>query len=348
MVNQHIAGATFKQPAEVVEWMVAMQSQVYPMAKWAIGLRLPGAKDADIEEAFNRGEILRTHVLRPTWHFVHPSDIRWLLKLTGPRIQAFNKMYYKRKELDASTFKKSHQLLEKALQGGKHLTRTKLQAVLGKGKIKADGIRLAFLMMQAELDGIICSGKRDGKQFTYALLEERVPIAKSYSKDESLVMLAERYFRSRGPATANDFAWWSGLTVTECREGISALKDKLISDKWNGKLFYLVDTGLAKLKPVQRSFLMPDYDEYGIAYKDRSALFDDKIITQKEFYKNRYPHAIVVDGIIAGTWKIKKRSEGRNKFSALELKMFSKLSASKNDILQKASHRFQNFAYHME
>jgi hypothetical protein len=105
----------------------------------AIGLRLPGAKDADIEVAFNRGEILRTHVLRPTWHFVHPSDIRWLLQLTGPRIQAFNKMYYKRKELDATTFKKSHQLLEKALQGGKHLTRTKLQAVLGKGKVKADG-----------------------------------------------------------------------------------------------------------------------------------------------------------------------------------------------------------------
>src|SRR5690348_17054279 len=173
--NQHISANWFTSPEEIVSYMLAMQSQVYPMAKWAIGLRLAKCNTQQVDDAFDAGSILRTHVLRPTWHFVSPADIRWLLKLTGPRVQAFNNKYYLRHELDNKIFNKSNDVLIKSLRGGKQLTRNSLQAALEKSKIKAEGIRLAFIMMQAELDRIICSGPREGKQFTYALIDERVP-----------------------------------------------------------------------------------------------------------------------------------------------------------------------------
>jgi len=320
-----------------------MQSQIYPMAKWAIGLRLPGSTDALVEEAYNKGEILRTHVLRPTWHFVHPLDIRWMLQLTGPRVQAFNKMYYKRKELDTNIFKKSNQIIIKELQGGNHLTRTTLQTALQKRGIKAEGIRLAFLMMQAELEGIICSGRREGKQFTYALLEERVPAAKPLPRNEAMKMLTERYFKSRGPATVNDFAWWSGLTIKECKESISDLKPKMMTEAWNGHEYYFMETSFDKLKIADATFIMPDYDEYGIAYKDRSALFDKKFITPDEFKSKGYAHVLVIGGVIAGTWNIFKKNEGNNRFRVLDMSLFSKLPSSKQNALYRATDRFHAF-----
>jgi hypothetical protein len=175
MINQQIARSDCKNPQDVVKYMVAMQAQEYAWAKWAISLRLPGSTEIDIEKSFNKGLILRTHLLRPTWHFVSPADIRWLLKLTAPRVDAINGYMYRQLELDAKVFKKSHDIIVKELEGGKHLTRNALNQVLQKKKVKADGLRLGYLFMKAELEGILCSGPRAGRQFTYALLEERVP-----------------------------------------------------------------------------------------------------------------------------------------------------------------------------
>ena len=211
LTNQQIANTNFKTPQQIVEWMIAMQAQEYAMAKWAIGLRLPGSVEDDIEKAFTKGEILRTHLMRPTWHFVAPADIRWLLALTAPRVHAVNAFMYRQSELDTKLFKRSNDTIEKALSGGKQLTREQLKAALERKKIKADGFRLAYLLMKAELDGIICSGARQGNQFTYALLEERVAPAKPVQRKEALAAFTQRYFASRGPATIKDFATWSGL-----------------------------------------------------------------------------------------------------------------------------------------
>jgi hypothetical protein len=150
--HQQISDTAFKKPEQVVEWMVAMQAQEYAMAKWAIGLRLQAADDAMVEAAFNSGKILRTHLMRPTWHFVTPADIRWLLALTAPRVKAFNAFTYRQQQLDAKTFRKSHDILAKALEGGKFLTRTALNEKLKQKKIIAEGVRLSALMMEAELD----------------------------------------------------------------------------------------------------------------------------------------------------------------------------------------------------
>src|SRR5204863_2843961 len=162
LFNQQIAESKFTEPKQIVQWMVAMQAQEYAMAKWSVGLRLPGSTDAMVEKAFTDGEILRTHLMRPTWHFVTPGDIRWLLKLTAPRVDSINAFTYRQQELDTKVFKRSNDIVAKTLEGGKHLLRTELQTVLKQKKIVAEGVRLSALMMKAELEGIICSGPRRG------------------------------------------------------------------------------------------------------------------------------------------------------------------------------------------
>src|SRR6185436_10236792 len=168
--NQHLSATTLKSLKEVVGYLGAVQAQDYAGAKWAIGQRIPNATDAAIDRSFNEGEILRTHVMRPTWHFVTPADIRWILELTAPRVHAANAYMYRKLELNDAIFKRSNAVLAKALQGGMQLTRTELASAFNKAGIIADGLRLGYFMMYAELEGLICSGGRRGKQFTYALL----------------------------------------------------------------------------------------------------------------------------------------------------------------------------------
>ncbi|MEO7157329.1 MAG: crosslink repair DNA glycosylase YcaQ family protein, partial [Vicinamibacterales bacterium] len=170
--NQQLIDGKRWKPAQVVSWFGAMQAQDYPAAKWAIGVRSPGSQDGDVEQAFNDGLILRTHVLRPTWHFVTPEDIRWLLALSAPRIHAANAYYYRQVGLDAKTFAKSCAMIHRTLEGGKTLTRAELAVDLQRAKVPADGLKLAYLMMHAELEGVITSGPRRAKQFTYALMDE--------------------------------------------------------------------------------------------------------------------------------------------------------------------------------
>src|SRR5262245_3104343 len=184
LVNQQIADTKFETPQQIVEWMVAMQAQEYAMAKWAIGLRLPGSIDNDIEKAFANGEILRTHVMRPTWHFVAPADIRWLLTLTAPRVHAASAFMYRKLELDNKLFKRSNDSIIKILSVEKQLTRDQLRTALKKRKIIADGFRLAYLIMNAEQNAIICSGPKQGKQFTYALLEKRAAPASPFDRKD--------------------------------------------------------------------------------------------------------------------------------------------------------------------
>ncbi len=278
---------------QVVAWMGAMQAQDYTGAAWALALRAADLTLADVDRALAAGRILRTHVLRPTWHFVAPSDIRWMLALTGPRVHLAMKSYDRTLELDAKLYTRARTLLTAALEGGHALTRAELSAVLRGGGIEATGQRLAHIVMHAELEGDICSGPRRGAQFTYALLAERAPRATVLSRDEALAALAERYFRSHGPATVRDFAWWSGLTLTDARAAAAALPPDLV---------------LAAPPELQRAlgahYLLPNYDEYLIAYKDRGAVLEPArarnlgVLTSAEF-----PHQLVADGRVAGSWK---------------------------------------------
>src|SRR5260370_32433298 len=178
--NQHLSSREFKKPADLVNWMGAVQAQDYYGAKRAVAQRMKDATDETIEKAFANGDILRTHVMRPTWHFVTPADIRWLLKLTAPRVNAACSYNYRKFELDASVFKRSNKALASALRNGRQLTRQTPRTAGERAGVAADDlIRFIHILIRSELDGVICSGARKGKQFTYALLDERAPQTKT-------------------------------------------------------------------------------------------------------------------------------------------------------------------------
>ena len=282
----------------MVEWLGAVQGQEYTQTKWGLGLRLPHLADKDIENELNKGEILRTHLLRPTWHFVSAQDIHWLLSLTAPRVQQSNAYMYRQLELDNKIFKRCNEIITRILQGGNHLTRDEINKEFEKKNIIAKGHRLSYIMMNAELEGIVCSGARQGNQFTYALLEGRVKHKKSLEKDEALAELTARYFKSRGPASIRDFSTWSGLTIADCKEGIEMIKP-LLMKKIIDEKEYFVDPGISLPdKKLDGIYLLPVYDEFIMGYKDRSAM-----MTLDANASLRYNCMIMSGGQVIGTWK---------------------------------------------
>ena len=344
LINQQIAGTVLTTPGDIVHRMIAMQAQEFALAKWAIGLRLPGSNDAIVEQAFQEGAILRTHVMRPTWHFVIPADIRWLLALTAPRVHAVNAFMYRKLELTPAVFKKSNNILIKTLEGEKQLTRVQLQAALERKKLVADGMRLAYLLMYAELEGIICSGPRQGKQFTYMLLDERVSPVKQFTREETLVNFTRRYFASRGPATLRDFTYWSGLTMKDAKAGAAGLPAEFERVVLNGQeyIFLPLAPGIknTRLTRMQATFLLPDYDEYGMSYKDRSALFDAANVPVKS--RRDHPvfnHMMVIDGVIAGTWQ----RTVKNNTVMVETTPFNPLSGVKQQAVKNAVKKYRLF-----
>ncbi len=302
ILSQQINSTPLKTTAEMVAWFGAVQAQEYSQTKWALGLRLPQLKEADIEKDFNEGRILRTHLLRPTWHFVAAADIRWMLMLTAARVEKVNGYMYRKMEIDTIVFNRCNDILYQTLEGGKQLTRTAINLEFKKNKIEAEGHRLSYIMMHAELNGIICSGPRDGNQFTYALLEERVPPVEKKSREEALAELTKRFFTSRGPATVNDYATWSGLSLSDCRKGLETEKSRFSKVVIENKEYYFSKELQQNQAAPDKIVLLPIYDEYIMGYKDRDAIlhYNQQIVPKPVF---RYDSTIVCDGQIIGTWK---------------------------------------------
>jgi len=300
--HQRLSGGRCVHPQDVVSWLGAVQAQVYGDAKWALGLRMRRSTDARIEAAFSEGSILRTHVMRPTWHFVAPADIRWMLALTAPRVRAAMASYSRKLELDATVLRRSQRAMVRALRGGRQLTRQELRSVLARAGVRADGVqRLAHIVMQAELDAVICSGARRGKQFTYALLDERVPTSRPRVRDDALAELARRYFTSRGPAQLRDFVWWSGLTVADARAGLASVERDLAQDKVDGRTYWF-SRSVRTLTVPPGAYLLPLFDEYLIAYKDRTAALDASWWTHVPS-RDPFSAPLVVNGQVVGGWK---------------------------------------------
>ncbi len=338
--SQRISAAPLKKPSEVVGWLGAVQSQDYAGAKWALGLRMQSATDDEIEQAFADGSILRTHLMRPTWHFVAPEDVRWLLALTAPRVHAANAYQYRRLELDKAIFKRTNAALTKALRDGQQLTRAELASVLRLAGIAASNLRLVYLIGGAELDGLICSGARRGKQFTYALLDERVPAAKTIERDEALAELTRRYFTSHGPATEEDFMWWSGLTRADVRSGLEMVKGGLVHEAVDGKTFWFATSTPPARNTSQTAYLLPNYDEYIVGYTDRSAIFDSSHSDKLDARRNPlFQYTIVINGQIAGTWKRTLVKDG----VTIETNLFARLTKAENRTVALAAQRYGEF-----
>jgi len=303
--NQLLAGSNLKTPKDVVSYMGAMQAQDFNMVKWGIGVRLPQSTDKTIEEAINNGEIIRTHVLRPTWHLVTSDDIHDMLGLTAPRLLSSSKHRLKAIELPEDMLPKVRKIIIKALECGNYLTRENLAEVLTKNGIPSNTHRVGQIMYQLELECLICNGPIQQKKQTYALLEERVPKTKAFDKTEALKMIAEKYFSSHNPATIDDFAWWSGLSLTEARLATEMIKDNFAPTKIGSQTYWIANNSESAL-PIEdnSAHLLPAFDEFIISYKNRMEVLPDlsnhiKVIPSYGTFRP----TIMKNGKVIGLWK---------------------------------------------
>ena len=336
LVNQAIHGTARRTAADAVTWLGAVQSQEYGPATWALALRTRSvALDSDVDRAFETGRILRTHVMRPTWHFVTPADIRWMLDLTAPRVHSRMAPYNRRLELDAATLTRAVAVCERALGGGRCLTRLELGEQLAAAGIRAAGQRLAHIALHAELERVICSGPRRGRQFTYALLATRAPHARRLSRDEALGELSRRFFRSHGPATVRDFVWWSGLTTADARRGLDIVNAR--SETENGFTYWTVHEPREAGARTAMVHLLPVYDEYLVAYRDRDAVPHWPPGARTLNGRARgFQHALVVNGHVAGLWRTVRTTRG----ATVEVVAARPLGRAEREALHQAAARY--------
>lgn len=341
LANQGLVGPVLKTAREVVAMLGAVQAQDYAGAKWGIAQRTRGLSDSQIDKEIDDGTIIRTHVLRPTWHFVAATDIGWMLELTAPRVHAANAHWYRWLEVDDGVARRSRAVMTKALMDGEHLTRSELGQALTRAKIQVENpTRLACVVMRAELDGLICSGMRRGKQFTYTLLEERVSKPAKLERDAALAELARRYFTTRGPATIDDFAWWSGLTKTDAKRGVEAAATQLRHEPIEGKSYWSPSAERPTRVSPALTHLLPNYDEYFVGLKDRSA-YGARL--QSAGVKPRTSalsgNALVINGQIIGGWR--RPLVGRS--IVIEPKPLIRLSEAEQRAVGVAARKFGRF-----
>lgn len=310
LLNQHLIKNKFDNVQEAVDYFGAVQAQDFPAAKWSLGIRLKNSTNIDIEKAYNEGKILRTHIMRPTWHFVSPQNLVWMQKLTSERVKALMGYYNNKLDLTPKIFAKCNAVIAKSLQNYNYLTRQDLKKVLKDAGITTDVQRLAHLLIWAELDGIITSGPMKGKQFTYALVDERVGKTKEISREESLSKLLLKYFQSHGPAQIKDFAWWSGLTIKDANEGISMVRSKFSNFSLNGKIYWFLKDTYNREEKIQKVFLLSVYDEYFIGYTDRSDIVEDEYRKTLPVGNALLTSLLIIDGKVRGTWKRKINKMG--------------------------------------
>lgn len=335
--NQQITGTSFKTAKEIISWMGEMQAQDFNMAKWGVGLRLPGSTEETINAAIDRGEIIRTHVMRPTWHFVSADDIYRMLELTAPNIRSSMKSRHKQLEIDAHAVAQSNAIIEKALTDRGQLSRKELVSEFIKAGIGLDDNRAAHLLMCAELDQLVCSGKTQGSQTTYALLAERVPAKTKMGREEALAKLALTYFSSHGPATLQDFVWWSGLAVRDARNALEMARSALVPETIGSQTYWFRNSTAEVAR--ESVHLLPAFDEFIVGYKDRSAALTyehhKKTVTNNGVFRP----VVVVNGQVEGRWK---RSVKKTEVP-VEIVLFQMDVAGVEASIRKACEKFGGF-----
>ena len=333
--RQFISHTGPQRPEAVVERLGAIQAQEFEPALWGVGLRMrDGATATHVERAFTDGRILRTHVMRPTWHFVARDDIRWMQALTAPRVQRIAASYNRRLELDARTLTRALQIFERTLRDGRYLTRVELAEALTRNGLAIRGQRLAHVTMHAELEAVICSGPRRGTRSTYALVAERAPKAPLLSRDEALATLSRRFFESHGPATIRDFVWWSGLTTADAKRGLEIGRAR--REAIDGLTYWTVGSSPRSSVREARAYLLPIYDEYLVAYRDRDAVPHWPAGSTPGRGLFAFQHAVVIDGHVAGTWRL----EANHKVHVVPLRRFT---ARERRAVAEAVRRYQRF-----
>ena len=340
LIAQRLAGSTFPTAPDAVRSLLAVQSQDYPGGKWGLAQRLEGATEADLDASFDAGEIVRTHVMRPTWHFVDPADIRWLLALTAPRVHQASAYQYRILELDAPVRAQSRGIIERALAGGRSMTREELRRALTDAGVPGTDLRLGYMLIDAELEGLICSGPRHGKQQSYALLDERVPPSRPRERDEALAEVARRYVEGHGPAQVADLSWWSGLTKSDARKGLDLATPPLVREAVGERTFWVSPETPADVDvPRPIVHLLPNYDELLVSFRDRTDAMDPGLPAQARVAQVILAHVIVRDALVVGGWR--RIDEGSS--VQVEPNLLVPLDDREQEGLRAAVQRYQTY-----
>jgi hypothetical protein len=282
--------------------------------------------------------------MRGTIHFVPAEDIRWMLKVMASRGMAANGARLQRQfGFDAADISTARKAVTQALQGGKPMMRSKLYTVLEDAGLPTENGRGLIMLGWLAHEGLICFGAREGKQPTFVLLDEWIPEsrARNLTREEALAELAKRYFTSHGPATAHDFAWWTGLTLADCRAGIEMVKPLLAQEEIEGKTYWFAGDAEVAPDSALDAHLLPAYDEYTVAYKDRSALLKPEhmaaaVVAVRGSVLNA---SVEINGKIVGNWQ---RTFGKNGVS-IALQPYGDLSSSDRDLIMAAAQRYGAF-----
>lgn len=337
--RQHLAATKFQTVSELVAWMGALQAQDYAMMKWAVGIRLPGSTEQMVETALVNGDMLRTHVLRPTWHIVSAADIGWMRALTAPYIKATLKSRHLQLELSDAIVTKSQKIIETVLRDGVQLTREELAVEFKNAQIPADSSRIYHLIFRAELDGLVCSGATKEGKPTYALLAERVPHLKTLTKEEALAQLARTYFASRGPATLQDFVWWSGLPVKDAKHALKMVQAEFLSETIASQTYWLSPSMAMPGNVHESMHFLPAFDEFLISYTDRSAVLPCERHTKTVFTNGVFRPVIVVNGQVVGIWKRTFKKDT----VIVETGCFTRLDPAIMGYIEHAAHQLGHF-----
>jgi hypothetical protein len=338
---QRLSHQKFKTPGEAATWLGAVQAQNYLAALWGIGLRVEKATEKTVEQAIADKTIVRIWFMRGTIHILPGADVRWMLDLLSPRIRKLIDNISRRSQigLDEAVFARSNAVLIQALEGGKQLTRAELAAALEQTGISTEGMRLMFMLQRAQADKLLCQSVRRGKQPTFTLLDEWLPSAKKMERDEALAELTRRYFTSHGPATVQDFVWWSGLTVSDARAGLEAVKSQLFRETIDGQTYWRSPSVLVAQNTPPTTHLLPNYDEFLVGYKDRSASMKRLQVDLWTRDNNIFNPTFVRDGQILGLWK----RTFKNGAVVVESRPFNPLTAAENEAFAAAAQRYGEF-----
>jgi hypothetical protein len=304
--SQRVLGTVLARPEQVVAWLGAVQAQDYLGALWAVGLRLPRAVEADVENALAEGRVVRTWPLRGTLHFVAPADARWMLELLAPRVLERAAGRLRSFGVDRATLARARAVLARELRDGRRLTRPGAYAALERGKVSATAQRGLHVLWHLAHERFLCFGPRAGKQQTFVLFDDWIPSFPRRTREEARAELARRYFRGHGPATIADFAWWSGLAKTEARMAVRDAGRDIVEERIGEETYWRSPgSGTTRPSPSRaRAFLLPAFDELLVGYADRSAMLLDRAHAARvDDSGGILSPTIVLDARVVGTWK---------------------------------------------
>lgn len=327
------------QPDQVLAWFGAMQAQDYASVKWAVGVRGTAVTDAAIEQAISHKQIIRTWLMRGTLQMTTAADVRWLLSLLAPRLIASSAGRLRELELDAQTLHRSFEGLAERLSTSQPLSRPVILQALEQAGISTAGQRGYHILGQAALAGLICFGPMQGNQQTFVLLDDWVPPGPKYSRDEALAELARRYFQSHGPATLPDFAWWSGLSLTEARAALRMIQAGLLAEEVAGDIYWWRDNTAVSSLPSPTAWLLPAFDEYYLGYKTRHVVLDSHYDKRVASNNGIFRPIIVIDGQVVGIWK----RAVKRKTAVISLEPFRPLTGIEKEAVQTAVAHYGTF-----